>query len=96
MGFPDEKPDDEWLHEIGPKKWIVCSHDKKWQDESLAVEAIKQHKIGCFFLYGANSLNFFKVGSLAYNFSKVQGILGRERRPFIYTIDKRNRLRRLL
>lgn len=96
MRFRDNMPDDEWLHVIGPKRWIVCSHDKKWQEESPAVEAIKQHKIGCFYLYGANSLNFFKVGSLSYNFLKVQHILGSQRRPFIYLIDKRNRLRQVL
>lgn len=96
MGFRDDMEDDEWLSVIGPKKWIVCSHDKKWQDESLAVAAIKQHKIGCFYLYGANSQNFFKVGSLAYNFHKVQSVLGKQKRPFIYTISSRNRLRRVL
>jgi hypothetical protein len=96
QGFADEEADDEWLHKIGPKKWIVCSHDRKWQRESLAVEAIIQHKIGCFYLYGANSKHFFKVGSLAYNYHKVAKVLGRERRPFIYSIDKRNRLRKLL
>jgi len=96
MGFEDEKADDEWLHVVGPKKWIVCSHDKKWQGESLAVEAIIQHKIGCFYLYGANSKHFFKLGSLAHNYHKLASVLGRERRPFIYSIDKRNRLRKLL
>jgi len=95
MGFEDEKPDDEWLSIIGPKRWIVCSHDKKWQDESLAVAAIKQHKIGCFYLYGANSKNFFKVGSLAYNFAKLRRVLGKERPPFIYRVDARNRLRKV-
>jgi len=96
MGFEDEKADDEWLHIVGPKKWIVCSHDKKWQGESLAVEAIIQHKIGCFYLYGANSKHFFKLGSLAYNYHKIAKVLGREKRPFIYSIDKRNHLRKLL
>lgn len=96
MGFKDEMPDDEWLSVVGPKKWVVCSHDKKWQSESLAVEAIKQHKIGCFYLYGANSKHFFKVGSLAYNFHKLQSILGKQKRPFIYAISPRNRLRQVL
>lgn len=96
MGFEDEKADDEWLHIVGPKKWIVCSHDKKWQGESSAVEAIIQHKIGCFYLYGANSKHFFKLGSLAYNYHKIAKVLGREKRPFIYSIDKRNHVRKLL
>jgi hypothetical protein len=95
MRFKDDMQDDEWLSIVGPKGWIVCSHDKKWHDESLAVAAIKQHKIGCFYLCGANSKNFFKVGILAYNFPKLRSVLGKEKPPFIYTIDKRNRIRKI-
>lgn len=96
MKFRDEMPDDEWLHIVGQRGWIVCSHDKKWQDESLAIEAIRQHRIGCFYLYGARSKHFFKLGSLAHNFHKLKNIIGRERKPFIYSISERNRLKRIL
>lgn len=88
-------PDDEWLNIVGPNRWIVCGHDAKWQDESAALEAIKQHKIGCFYLYGAGSLAFFKVGSLAHNYAKIAEICGRERKPFIYRIGEGNRLTKL-
>ena len=49
-GFKHNTEDDVWLHAVGPKKWVVLSFDAKWQDESAAAEAIKQHKLGCFYL----------------------------------------------
>ena len=60
------------------------------------MQAIQQHKIGCFYLYGANSLAFFKVGSLAHNYSKIAEKCGREKRPFIYRISDKNRLKKIL
>lgn len=95
-GFRHNMPDDEWLHQVGPKKWLVVSHDAKWQDESPAAAAIKQHKIGCFYLYGANSLAFFKLGGLAHNYNKIVKVVGTEKRPFIYRITSRNSLKKLM
>ena len=96
--FADKMPDDEWLNEIGPKGWIVCSHDAKWHlpNEFAAMQAIRQHRIGCFYLYGANSLGFFKLKSLAHNYDKIVGICQTTKRPFIYRVTARNRLVKVL
>ena len=48
--FPQEMPDDEWLAIAGQRKWIVFSHDRKFHDESPSIEAIKQHRVACFYL----------------------------------------------
>lgn len=95
-GFKHNTADDAWLNAVGPKKWIVLSFDAKWQDESVAVEAIKQHKIGCFYLYGASSLGFFRLTSLARSYEKMRELIRTERRPFIYKIDGRNRFKKVL
>jgi len=67
-----DTPDDEWLNIVGQKKWIVCSHDMKWQSEAAPIKAIHQHKIGCFYLWGASSTGFFKLKSLAHNYDKIK------------------------
>lgn len=95
-GFADKMPDDEWLNIVGPKGWIVCSHDAKWQDESAARKAIEQHKIGCFYLWGASSIGFFKLKSLAHNYDKIIKVCQVEKRPFIYRATARNRLVKVL
>lgn len=95
-GFLDKMPDDEWLNVVGPKGWIVCSHDAKWQNESAARKAIEQHKIGCFYLWGASSIGFFKMKSLAHNYDKIVKVCAAEKRPFIYRVTARNRLIKML
>ena len=95
-GFRQDMPDDEWLHIVGQRGWIVCSHDAKWQSESAALKAIQQHKIGCFYLYGANSIGFFKLKSLAHNYDRIIKICNSEKKPFIYRVTAANRLRKIL
>lgn len=95
-GFADSKPDDEWLNIVGQKVWIVCSHDAKWQSESAALKAIQQHKVGCFYLHGANSISFFKLKSLVHNYDKIKKVCDNEKRPFIYRVTAANRLKRIL
>jgi hypothetical protein len=89
-------PDDQWLNIVGPKGWIVCSHDAKWHSEAMALRAIQQHKIGCFYLYGATSLGFFKLKSLAHNYDKILKVCNGEKRPFIYRVTAGNRLKKVL
>lgn len=94
--FRPDMPDDEWLDIVGAKRWIVCSHDAKWQGESAALKAIQQHKIGCFYLWGASLPSFYKFKSLAHNFDKMMAVCKKEKRPYIYRITSRNRLIKVL
>ena len=94
--FPQGMSDDDWLHLIGTKGWIVISHDSKWHTEAAAIEAINQHKVKCFYLYGAQSQMFFKVKALAQNWEKITAKIKGEKGPFIYRISRSNRLSRIL
>ena len=85
-----------WLHEVGSKKWIVISHDAKWYNEPAAIEAKKQHNIRCFYLNGANSQMFFKLGALAHNWRKIRARITGEKGPFIYRLSVHNRLSKVL
>ena len=91
-------PDDEWLNIVGPQGWYVCSHDAKWHrpEEQAAMKAINQHKIGCFYLWGANSIGFFKLKSLAHNYDKIKRVCDTEKRPFIYRVTSGNRLKKVV
>jgi len=95
-GYKHDTQDDVWLHDVGPKKWVVLSYDAKWQDESAPIEAIKQHKIGCFYLPGATSIGFFRLIRFALSYKKMRDIVGKEARPFIYRIDGSNRFKKVL
>ncbi len=94
--FPHDMPDDEWLNIVGEKGWVVCSHDAKWQGESAPMKAIQQHKVRCFYLWGASSIGFFKLKSLAHNYDKIIKICAVEKGPFIYRVTPGNRLKKIL
>lgn len=94
--FPAAMPDDEWLAIVGSNGWIVCSHDAKWLGETAPLKAIQQHKIACFYLWGASSIGFFKLKSLAHNYDKIMKVCRTEKPPYIYRVTPRNRLRKVL
>ena len=94
--FHPKTPDDEWLEMVGSKGWIELSHDAKWQSELAPMKAIQQHKIGCFYLHGANSLGFFKMKSLAHNYDKIKRVCDNEKGPYIYRVTASNRLTKVL
>lgn len=95
-GFKHDTSDDEWLHSVGPKKWFVLSYDAKWQVEDPAIQAINQHKIGCFYLPGASSIGFLRLIRLARAYNRMKEIIGKEKRPFIYRIASNNRFTKII
>lgn len=92
QGFADEMPDDEWLTIVGKKGWIVLSHDAKFHREAPALEAIRQHKVACFYLWGAQVPVWNKVGHLTAVYPKIRNVTNREKRPYIYRATENNRL----
>lgn len=89
--FSQDMEDDEWLKIVGAKKWIVFSHDKKWHGEFPAIAAIKEHKIGCFYLWGASLPTWDKYRCLAIAYRRIQDRLATPR-PFIYRVTHNYRV----
>lgn len=94
--FVHNMADDEWLNIVGEKGWVVCSHDAKWHMEATAAKAIEQHKIACFYLWGASLPAFYKLKSFVRNYDKIEKICKTETRPFIYRVTTDNRLKKVL
>ena len=88
--------DDIWLADVGGKGWFVFSYDAKWKDEAVAIEAIRQHNVGCFHLHGASSLSFDRLASFVRSYDKIMQIAKTEKRPYIFEFDSRNEWKRLL
>jgi hypothetical protein len=76
--------------------WFVFSYDAKWHDESAAIEAIRQHNVGCFYLHGTSSLSFDRLASFVRSYDKIVDIMKAGRRPDIVAFDSRNQTKRLL
>ncbi len=90
-GLADEMPDDEWLAIVGRKRWVAVSYDGKWHKEEAPLLAIKQFKVACFYVWGAQMPVWDKIGLLHRVYPKMKTILNSERRPFIYKFSDTGR-----
>lgn len=93
--FRQEIGDDEWLNIVGAKDWFVFSHDRRFHDQSPAVAAIKQHNIGCFYLWGANADTWNKLSCFVRGYSRIEEVARGTPRPFIFEVAHNCRLKRV-
>jgi hypothetical protein len=84
--FAQDTDDDEWLSKVGAEGWIVLSHDRKWHDETPCIAAIKQHKIGCFYLWGANVSTWLKLSHFMRSSGRIANAVQFAPRPFIFHV----------
>ena len=93
--FRYDEFDDVWLPVVGQKGWIVIGHDKKYHLMPNELMAIKQHKIGCFYLWGAEAIRWEKMRIFALAYERILKVVAGTKKPFIFDIDKRGALRPL-
>lgn len=91
--FRPTMPDDEWLAEVGKGKRVVFSHDRKFHLLPAELSAIKQHEVGCFYLWGANDTTLGKAHLFAKACDRIVQAAATESRPFIYFVTKRRTLK---
>ena len=93
--FPPNTKDDEWLSDIGSKGWFAFSHDRKWHQEIPNLAAIKQHKIGCFYLWGAEVSTWEKVCFFVRHWERIVEAARSTPRPFVFYVSKSGSLDRV-
>jgi hypothetical protein len=87
--FKDDTSDDEWLAKVGAEGWIVFSHDRKFHKELPAIAAIKQHRIGCFYLWGAQMPIWDKLVCFARGSAMIRKTAAQVKKPFISLVSQR-------
>ncbi|MBM3648235.1 MAG: hypothetical protein FJX11_10635 [Alphaproteobacteria bacterium] len=93
--FAHDTPDDAWLAEVGRRGWIVMSHDRKFHLDPAAMSAIKQHSIGCFYLWGAEATAWDKLTFVVHHAEKFVSLARATPKPFIYHFAKSGRISRI-
>ena len=79
-------PTTEWLAKVGAEGWIVFSHDKKFHNELPVCAAIKQHNMGCFYLWGANAETWDKLHCFIRASRHIMMIAEQTPKPFIFHV----------
>ena len=86
-------PDDQWLADVGAWGWTVIGHDSKFHLEANELSAIKQHNIGCFYLWGAEATRWQKMICFARAYDRIIEAEANTPKPFIYRVERTGRLR---
>jgi len=94
-GFSQNMPDDEWLAVVSKKQWVVISHDKRFHEDSLAIEAVRQHKARVFYLCGGSLPNWDKLRIFAQAFKRIKAIVETQEPPYIYQVTYTDRVLRV-
>lgn len=93
--FKQDAQDDEWLNIVGAKGWIVFSHDRRFHDQAPCVAAMKQHNIGCFYIWGSQAETWEKLRCFVRRYDRIEQIVRTTKTPFIYNVGLRGQLTRV-
>ena len=92
LGFHQKTEDDEWLSVVGQRKWIALSHDRKFHKESAALQAVRTHNVGCFYLAGGTLLAWDKFVLFAKASRKIIEYATSETPPYIFRVHDNGRI----
>lgn len=93
--FPQDEKDDKWLEHAGRWGWVVLSHDRKFHLLDNEKAAIKQYKVGCFYLWGANATTWDKMKVFARAYDRIIDLATKTPTPYIFDVRKDGRIVRV-
>jgi hypothetical protein len=86
--FDMNEQDDVWLNQIGQWGWTVVGHDSKYHKKPSELSAIKQYKIGCFYLWGSEAVRWEKLRCFARAYDRIIQAEVNTPKPFIYRVTR--------
>ena len=89
--FAQDTPDDQWLAAVGQRGWIAMGQDYRHHLVDVERDAIRAHRVGVFYLWGANASQWEQLRVLARAWDRIEAA-SRGPAPFIYRIGKSGRL----
>ena len=91
--FAQDMPDDEWLKIVGRLGWIVFSHDRKFHSLAMETAAVRQHRVGCFYLPYANDVTWKKLSVFVRSFDRILTIAESRPTPYVYDVYVNGRIK---
>ena len=87
-----EHGDDSWLSLLGEQDWFLLTQDYKLHRRISEAAAIRQHNIGCFYLWGANANRWDIARCFMMAAPAIIEVAESTPRPFIYRVDHQGKL----
>jgi hypothetical protein len=85
--FATDEQDDKWLDQVGQWGWTVIGHDSSYHKKPSELSAIKQYKIGCFYLWGSEATRWEKLRCFARAYDRIIQAESNTPKPFIYRVN---------
>ena len=78
--------DTEILAHIGDKGWFLITRDKKILSRPAELAALRNYKVGAFFMGGKNRSRCEIIQQLVRNWPEMKRQAGKTRRPFAFHV----------
>jgi hypothetical protein len=93
--FPADTKDPVWLRAVGDNGWLAITHDKHIRRRPGEVQAIIDHRVGCFILTYQSDLKKPEIAKIVLdNIEEMEEKFRTTPRPFIYTVTKDGKFKR--
>ena len=86
--FPEDAEDPEWLEYIGSKGLLLVTRDEKVRRRPVELHALRQHRVGAFFLGGKNLSRCDLIQQLVRNWSRMKQLASNTKRPFAFRVPR--------
>ena len=85
--FDQEAFDDTWLPEVGIRDWFVIGQDYRYHAKPNELFAIKQYRVGCFYLWGSEAPQWVSLRVFAKAYDRMVSVALTIPRPFLYVVN---------
>lgn len=86
--FPQDALDEEWLVEVGRRRWYVITRDDRIRYRRLEAEAARSARVGMFVIVSKNLTGPQTAEIVIKALGRIRRFLAARRRPFIAKIHR--------
>jgi hypothetical protein len=93
--FTQDAPDEEWLTEVGSRRWYVITRDERIRYRYLEAAAALNARVGMFVIVSKNLTGPQTAEVVLKALGRIRRFVSSHRRPFLAVIYRDGRLAKL-
>jgi hypothetical protein len=93
--FPQDALDEEWLTEVGRRRWCVITRDDRIRYRRIEAAAVRSAKVAMFVIVSKNLTGPQTAEVVLKALGRIRRFLSSHRRPFIAKIYRDGRVEKL-
>jgi len=93
--FAQDAPDEEWLTEVGRRRWCVITRDDRIRYRRLEAQAVRDANVAMFVIVSKNLTGPQTAQVILSALGRIRGFISSHRPPFIAKIYRDGRVEKL-